>query len=264
MQPAPGDSGAAIGAALAAESLLDKKRKRTYQNPLPLYGPKLDLSGLIPLCENRNLDFTQLDKESLYLFVASEIANGKVIGWCQGRMEFGPRALGNRSILGDPRNPEMQTVINLKVKKRESFRPFAPAIMAEYLLEYFDMDQPSGWMQFVHQMKPEYLLPLAEGFRDLPIEEQLSAPKSQFPSITHADGSSRLQSVDPEEHPIFYRLLSEFHQLTGCPMLINTSFNLRGEPIVCSVEDAIHCFMQTELDMLVIENYVISRVVQDV
>lgn len=264
VQPAPGDSGAAIGAALFAESLLDHNLNRNLQNPLPLYGPKLDLTTLPQLCDQKNLKYVQLESENLFTFVASEMANGKVIGWCQGRMEFGPRALGNRSILGDPRNPEMQTVINLKVKKRESFRPFAPAIMVEYLSEYFGMDQPSGWMQFVQPMRSNYLLPLPQDVRDRPIEEQLSTPKSQFPSITHADGSSRLQSVHPEEQPIFYRLLAEFHRLTGCPMLINTSFNLRGEPIVCSVEDAITCFTETELDFLVIENYIINRVVQDV
>lgn len=259
VQPAPGDSGAAIGAALVAQSLLEERPMLHSQQSLPLYGPRLNTQDLLLLCEQQHLTCVHMEHEDLLTFVASEIDKGQVVGWCRGPMEFGPRALGNRSILGDPRNPEMQRKINLKVKKRESFRPFAPAIMAEHLSEYFEINHPSGWMQFVQPMRSEYLLPLPEGFRDLPIEQQLATPKSQFPAITHADGSSRLQSVDSEQQPLFYQLLTRFYQLTGCPMLINTSFNLRGEPIVCSVEDAIACFMQTELDLLVIENYVISR-----
>ncbi len=259
VQPAPGDSGAALGAALAAHSLLTQQPSIRPQHRLPLYGPELCTTDVLPLCEQHQLECVLMEMGELLTLVASEIANGKVIGWCQGRMEFGPRALGNRSILGDPRNPDMQTIINLKVKKRESFRPFAPAIMAEELSTYFEMEQPSGWMQFVQPMRSAYLLPLPADFKDWSVDKQLSTPKSQFPAITHADGSSRLQSVDRTEHPLFYELLAQFHKLTGCPMLINTSFNLRGEPIVCGVEDAITCFLHTELDLLVIGNYIITK-----
>lgn len=259
VQPAPGDSGAAIGAALVASSLLAEKPPLILKNHVPLYGPEADVSGLPELCKKNNLKWEHKEEEEMLSFVTEAIAKGQVIGWCQGRMEFGPRALGNRSILGDPRNPDMQQKINLKVKRRESFRPFAPAILAEHVDTYFETNSLSGWMQFVHQMKKEYLCELREDFRDLPITEQLLTEKSAFPAITHADGSSRLQTVTEEDNPIFYRLLSAFNDLTGCPMIINTSFNLRGEPIVCSTEDAVNCFVDTELDLLVIGNYVINK-----
>ncbi|MGC9451857.1 MAG: carbamoyltransferase C-terminal domain-containing protein, partial [Oceanipulchritudo sp.] len=183
------------------------------------------------------------------------LAAGKVVGWFQGRMEYGPRALGNRSILGDPRNTEMQSVLNLKIKFRESFRPFAPVVLAERAGEYFELRGDSPYMLVVDQVKPDWLYPVdddklpAEG--EARIRAFLSAKRSQLPAITHVDNSARIQTVDARRNPLFHRLMKAWEAETGCPVLVNTSFNIRGEPIVHSPEDAWRCFIGTDMDVLV-------------
>ena len=187
--------------------------------------------------------------------MARALADGKIVGYFAGRMEFGPRALGARSILGDPRRSDMQSAMNLKVKFRESFRPFAPAVLADRVSEYFDLDEESPYMLLVAPVKAARRLPTATKPRDsddmLPIINQT---RSDIPAVTHVDYSARVQTVDPERNPGFARVLSAFEALTGCSVLVNTSFNVRGEPIVCTPQDAYRCFMRTDIDLLVIED----------
>ena len=187
------------------------------------------------------------------------LAAEQVIGWFQGRMEFGPRALGNRSILGDPRSPRLQSVMNLKVKFRESFRPFAPAVLRERSHEYFDVTAESPYMLLVGSVRPELRRPPAAELNGL---QRIKHARSTVPAITHVDYSARIQTVAAEANPLFHELLVRFEQATGCPMLINTSFNVRGEPIVCSPDDAYRCFINTQMDALVIGSYVLLRSAQ--
>ncbi|MGH8490020.1 MAG: carbamoyltransferase C-terminal domain-containing protein, partial [Gammaproteobacteria bacterium] len=182
-----------------------------------------------------------------------------VVGWCQGRMEFGPRALGNRSIIGDARSPKMQSVMNLKIKYRESFRPFAPAVLAERVSDYFEIHCPSPYMLLVAPVREDLRLPMREDQENLFGIEKLNAPRSQVPAITHVDYSARIQTVHPETNPRFHALLKAFEALTSCSLLINTSFNVRGEPIVCTPEEAYRCFMRTEMDYLVFENFLMAK-----
>ena len=190
--------------------------------------------------------------------IAKEISKGKVVGWFNGRMEFGPRALGNRSILGDPRNPSMQKIINLKIKFREGFRPFAPCILEEYSHQYFVDGSVNPYMLFVTKLlerfcenKQDYELPSRDS--------NIVSNSSHVPSITHVDYSARVQTVSSQSNPDFYALINEFYRITGCPMIINTSFNVRGEPIVCSPLDAFNCFVNTNMDVLVIEDFVLKK-----
>jgi len=191
--------------------------------------------------------------------VARLINEGNAIGWFQGRMEFGPRALGNRSILADPRNPEMQKKLNLKVKFREGFRPFAPAVLAEDAQHYFDLTTPSPYMLLVQQVKKELQHAVPENYHQQSINEKLYFQKSSLPAITHIDCSARIQTVHASTNKPFHELLTAFKQLTGCAVLVNTSFNVRGEPVVCTPIEAYQCFMRTGLDYLVIENYLFSK-----
>jgi carbamoyltransferase len=184
---------------------------------------------------------------------------GKVIGWFQGRMEFGPRALGNRSILGDPRSPAMQSVMNLKVKFRESFRPFAPVVRRERVAEYFELDADSPYMLLVAPIKPGLRRPVPAGLEGL---ELLKAVRSTLPAVTHVDFSARIQTLAREANPLLYELLTRFERATGCGVLVNTSFNIRGEPIVCTPQDAYRCFVSTEMDFLVMGNAVLERAAQ--
>jgi carbamoyltransferase len=190
--------------------------------------------------------------------VAEAIDDGKVVGWFQGRMEFGPRALGGRSIIGDPRSARMQSVMNLKIKNRESFRPFAPAVLAERVSEYFELDRPSPYMMLVVPVREELRKALTPEQETLFGIEKLKVIRSELPAITHVDYSARVQTVHEDTNPKFYRLLRAFERRTGCGVLVNTSFNVRGEPIVCTPGEAYRCFMRTEMDCLVIENLLLD------
>jgi carbamoyltransferase len=191
--------------------------------------------------------------------VAAVIADGNVVGWFQGRMEFGPRALGGRSILGDPRNPEMQKKLNLKIKYRESFRPFAPSVLAEDASKYFELDSISPYMLIVADVLSDQRKPIPSNYFEMPLMDRLYVPRSDLQAITHLDFSARVQSVHKETNPRYYELLSKFRSKTGHGMLVNTSFNVRGEPIVCTPEDAYRCFMRTEMDYLVVNNYLFMK-----
>jgi len=191
--------------------------------------------------------------------VAELLAAEKVVGLCQGRMEFGPRALGGRSIIGDPRSPKMQSVMNLKIKFRESFRPFAPAVLREHVHEWFDLDGESPYMLLVADVLPSRRLDIQDAAKDLWGIEQLNVPRSTIPAVTHVDYSARVQTVRRDANPVYYDIIDAFYRLTGCPVIVNTSFNVRGEPIVCTPDDAYRCFMRTEMDALVVENFVFDK-----
>ena len=191
--------------------------------------------------------------------VASLLATGKVVGWFQGRMEFGPRALGNRSILGDPRDPEMQKKLNLKIKYREGFRPFAPAVIAGDALLFFEQWKSSPYMLLTSRVKASRRNIEPEDYSNWPLTQRLYHQRSDIPAVTHVDYSARVQSVEQSINPLFYKLLEEFRTLTGMGMLVNTSFNVRGEPMVCNPDDAYRCFMSTEMDYLVVGNYLLSK-----
>jgi carbamoyltransferase len=205
------------------------------------------------------------DEDELLECVARLIADGKIIGWFQGRMEFGPRALGARSIIGDARSPAMQQTMNLKIKYRESFRPFAPCVLREFAHEYFEMrgSDESPYMLMVAPVREQWRLPLSEAelakMKDPDLRVRVSVPRSTVPAVTHVDYSARVQTVDPERHGRFYRMMHRFYELTGCPVIVNTSFNIRGEPILCTPEQAYRCFMATDIDCLVMENCLLLK-----
>lgn len=264
IQPAAGDAGGALGAALATCHIYCGKEREIVQGNDRMKGAYLgpvfgdpEIQKVISLYHAEASYFNNFN--DLAKIVSQLIAEGKVIGWFQERMEFGPRALGNRSILADPRNSEMQLLLNNKIKFRESFRPFAPSVLAEDAPAYFDMHFPSPYMLFVAPVKECLRLPYTDAGS---MSERLRAKRSQVPAITHLDYSARVQTVDRTANPKFWQLLHDFKMLTGCPMLINTSFNVRGRPIVCSPEDAYRCFMQTEMDYLVLGNYLFDRTKQ--
>jgi carbamoyltransferase len=185
---------------------------------------------------------------------ARALADGKALGWHQGRMEFGPRALGGRSILGDPRSPAMQRTLNLKVKYRESFRPFAPSVLREDVSEWFDIDDDSPYMLLVADVRDRHRIPMTEEQKALFGIDKLNVPRSSIPAVTHVDYSARIQTVHEDTNPLYYRLLKRFKELTGCSVVVNTSFNVRGEPIVCTPEDSFRCFMGTDIDVLAVGN----------
>jgi len=261
IQPAAGDAGGAFGAALAVHyEYLNNERiadNKTDQMHNALLGPAYNSAEIKNAIEQHGLAFEELSTDELNQEIAKALAAGKVIGYFKGRMEFGPRALGARSIIADPRNPEMQSVLNMKIKFRESFRPFAPAVLEEYTAEFFDLDTPSPYMLLVAEVKQGKRLDQptdeAEGF------EKFKQIRSTIPAVTHVDYSARLQTVNREQHPDFYDLINAFYNLTGCPMVINTSFNRMDEPIVCTPEDAIKCFINTGIDILIIENYIVRK-----
>jgi carbamoyltransferase len=207
--------------------------------------------------------FAVLDEAAMIGTTADALAGQKAVGWFQGRMEFGPRSLGARSILGDPRSPEMQKTLNLKVKYRESFRPFAPAVLREDVAEWFELDSDSPYMLIVADVLKDKHRPMSPAQQALFGIDKLNVARSEIPAVTHVDYSARIQTVDGKTNPLFHKLLSQFKALTGCPVLVNTSFNVRGEPIVCTPEDAFRCFMGNELDMLVIGNCVLQKAEQD-
>jgi carbamoyltransferase len=262
VQPAAGDAGGAIGAALAAWHLeLGKPRavnggdgmKGAYLGPLYTQSDierRLSASGAV---------FDELSDRELIDATAQALADGKAVGWFQGRMEFGPRSLGARSILGDPRSPSMQKMLNLKVKYRESFRPFAPAVMREDVADWFELDGDSPYMLLVADVRRDLRRAMTEDERKLFGIDKLNVVRSKIPAVTHVDYSARIQTVHAETNPRFHALLARFKDITGCPVLVNTSFNVRGEPIVCTPEDAFHCFLGTELDLLVCGNAMLAK-----
>ena len=269
IQPAAGDAGGALGAALFVwYQLLDRPRTPhpTDSQHGSLLGPGFTTDAVQQILARRGIRHRQMADADLMQHVAGLLADGRVVGWFQGRMEFGPRALGARSILGDPRAPDMQARLNLKIKFRESFRPFAPSVLAEHAAAWFDLPrgQDSPYMLLVAPVRDEQRLPLtAEEIALLASDPDLcvrvNVPRSRVPAITHVDYSARLQTVDRDRHPRFHALLEAFYERTGCPMLVNTSFNVRGEPIVCTPEDALRCFEATNMDVLVMENCVIDK-----
>jgi carbamoyltransferase len=262
IQPAAGDAGGALGAAFAVWYEY-KNKHRPYRKgdtmKGTLLGPKFTNKSIGEKLDKIGAIYTFIEDEALLPKIAELIANEKVVGWFQGRMEFGPRALGARSILGDPRSSEMQSMMNLKIKYRESFRPFAPAVIFEDVSSYFEIENHSPYMLLVAEIKQSLRNEITKEERMLFGIEKLKAPRSSIPAITHVDYSARVQTVDGKSNPRFYELLNNFKKLTGCSVLVNTSFNIRGEPIVCSPEEAYQCFMRTEMDYLVLENYLLTK-----
>ncbi len=263
IQPAAGDAGSALGAALVAYHLQQKQPRVISEQADAMHGSYLGSEFSQVECEtrlqNQSAVFAVFDDETLIAQTADALATEKVVGWFQGRMEFGPRALGNRSILADPRSPEMQKNLNLKVKFRESFRPFAPSILAEDVADWFDLECSSPYMLLVAPIKDELKIPMSEAENALFGIDKLNVPRSTIPSVTHIDYSARVQTVHQQTNPRYHQLLTAFKQGTGCPILVNTSFNVRGEPIVHTPEDAFICFMTTDMDVLVIGNCLLHK-----
>lgn len=267
IQPAAGDAGGAIGAALAVwHGYLGKERRVQAGDSMQgsYLGPRDSHEAIERFLASEQIPYELLSDEGLLDRVSDVLAEGNVVGWHQGRMEFGPRALGGRSIIGDPRNQKMQSVMNLKIKYRESFRPFAPAVLYEDVAQYFEMGIKSPYMLMVSPVKKELCTEMTEEQNKLFGIEKLNIPRSTIPAVTHVDYSARIQTVHAETNPKFHALLKKFKSKTGCSVLVNTSFNVRGEPIVCSPEDSYRCFMRTEMDYLVIENYLLSKKEQPV
>lgn len=262
--PAPGDAGGAAGAALAASQIYYREKRESvssYDSMQGAYlGPSYSDKEIDEMCKKTKAVCRRTKSEQELLEItANALRQGKVTGWFQGRMEYGPRALGNRSILADPSNREMQSVLNLKIKFRESFRPFAPAVLAEYAVEYFDCPDASPYMGFIVPVKEKHRIPVPENYNSLSPESKLFTPRSEIQAVTHVDFSARIQTVHANTNPRFHKLISTFHRISGIPMLVNTSFNIRGEPIVCTPEDAFRCFMRTQMDMLVINNCIFIK-----
>ena len=262
IQPAAGDAGGAVGAALAIwHEYHDQPRRVNGGDSMQgaYLGPRYSNEEIIRYLDSVGAVYTQLDDEELMPKLAEVLDGENVVGWFQGRMEFGPRSLGGRSIIGDPRSKRMQSVMNLKIKYRESFRPFAPVVLAEKVSDYFELDRRSPYMLIVAPVKEERRRLMSEEEEKLFGIEKLNVARSDLPAITHVDYSARVQTVHRETNPRFHRLLEAFEQRTGCAVLVNTSFNVRGEPIVCTAEDAYRCFMRTEMDYLVLENILLHK-----
>ncbi|RMD86408.1 MAG: hypothetical protein D6808_03390 [Candidatus Dadabacteria bacterium] len=261
VQPAAGDAGGALGAAYVAYYMASKEERppRKQENFNPYLGPAFSNEEITSWLDKKGYPYSFIPDESLYKVCADELASGKVLGWFTGRMEFGPRALGARSILGDPRDAKMQKTINLKIKFRESFRPFAPAVLEEDMKEYFDFDRPSPYMLFTAPVADKARKELPPEYASLTGLDKLKVERSVIPAVTHVDYSARIQTVDGVYNKRFYRLLRAFKEASGCSVLVNTSFNIRGEPIVCTPEDAYRCFMATEMDTLVLENCLLKK-----
>ena len=265
IQPAAGDAGGSLGAALAYwyKELGKSRNNFTDQMKGSYLGPKFDENKIESELIALKANFKKTTTDEVVLSTAKELANNKTVGWFQGRMEFGPRALGGRSILADPRSEKMQKELNLKIKFRESFRPFAPSVIREHASEWFDLDCDSPYMLLVTEVNKSKRINMSNNDKKLFGIEKLNVKRSLIPAITHVDYTARVQTVHKETNPMFHNLLNEFNKITNCPVLINTSFNVRGEPIVCSVEDAFNCFMGTNLDILVIENFILFKEDQD-
>lgn len=267
IQPASSDAGGALGAALGAWYIyLENKREIVYPDAMSgcYLGPSFTNKEVKNFITKVGANAVELDDDSLLRGVAKLISEGKIVGWFQGRMEFGPRALGNRSILADPCSANMQKKLNLKIKYRESFRPFAPSVLEEELSDYYEISLNSPYMLLVSKMKKNFLEELPNGYSSFNYMEKLYTKRSKFQAVVHVDFSSRVQSVSEKTNPKFHKLLNEFKRISGYGILVNTSFNVRGEPIVCSIEDAYNCFMSTEMDFLVVENWIFDKRMQNV
>jgi len=239
IQPASGDNGGAVGAALEGYWRLADKARVPQSHYNTCLGPAFDDEAIVKALKARRLPYRQFDHDTLCREVAKLLYDDLVVGWFQGRMEFGPRALGQRSILGNACNPEMKNILNVRVKLREEFRPFAPITIEDAVQTYYDQPTPSPYMLYAPTVKP--------------------GMEKRVPASTHVDGTSRVQTVSPSQNPLFYKLLKEFEALSGVPVIINTSFNIKGEPIVCTPEDAIKCFLGTDIDYLAIGNYLVEK-----
>jgi carbamoyltransferase len=267
IQPAAGDAGGSLGAALSVwYQYLDRPREtkiagRAHKDGMKgaYLGPAFSSDDIAAFLDGAGAVYSRLDRRALIQQVAQWLAEEKVIGWFQGRMEFGPRALGARSILGDPRSPRMQSVMNLKIKFREGFRPFAPSVLRDRVSEFFQMDCESPYMLLVAPVQPALRIPMTSKQQQLFGIDKLNVPRSSIPAVTHVDYSARVQTVRREDNPLYYELIEEFGRITGCPVLVNTSFNVRGEPIVCTPREAYTCFMRTGIDYLVMEDCVLSK-----
>lgn len=267
IQPAAGDAGGAVGVALAVwHRYLSQPRTVGHNEPLhadrmrgALLGPQDSAEAVEQFLRQHNLPYTRYSREEIADVVADLLVDEKVVGLHQGRMEFGPRALGSRSIIGDPRSPQMQSVMNLKIKFRESFRPFAPSVLREHVSEWFQLDCDSPYMLLVASVETEHRCQPADDEQALWGIEKLKVIRSTVPAITHVDYSARIQTVRREVNPLYWDIIEAFRRKTGCPMVINTSFNVRGEPIVCTVEDSYRCFMRTGIDALVLETFVLHK-----
>jgi carbamoyltransferase len=266
IQPAAGDAGGALGVALLAYHRYFGGARvngsgRDHMQGASL-GPAFGDAEIEAFLQAQGAPFRRLDREDLLREVADLLDHEKVVGWFQGRMEFGPRALGNRSILGDPRSPKMQALMNLKIKFREGFRPFAPSVLRDRVAAYFELDEDSPYMLLVAPVKRERQIPMTDEEQRLWGINKLNVPRSDIPAVTHVDYSARIQTVAREDNPLYYDLLKAFEARTGCPVLVNTSFNVRGEPIVCTPEDAYRCFMRTHLDYLALGPFLLNKKAQ--
>ncbi|OLD69908.1 MAG: hypothetical protein AUI33_08625, partial [Ignavibacteria bacterium 13_1_40CM_2_61_4] len=267
IQPAAGDAGGSLGAALSVwYQYLGNSRdpeqvcRGRFDGMRGAYlGPAFDGEEIRGFLDAIGATYRQLDRPALINHVARLLAEEKVVGWFQGRMEFGPRALGARSILGDPRSPRMQSQMNLKIKFRESFRPFAPSVLRERVADFFEMDCDSPYMLLVAPVQASLRIPMTAEQKGLFGIDKLNVPRSTIPAITHVDYSARVQTVRREDNPLYYDLIAAFGRLTGCPVLVNTSFNVRGEPIVCTPDEAYTCFTRTEMDYLVLEDFALDK-----
>jgi len=263
IQPAAGDAGGALGAALFAwHQYLGKSRhsdgKKDFQQGSYL-GPRFENAWIAGYLKANKIPYIELNDEEIPEKASDLIADQKVIGWFQGRMEFGPRALGNRSIIGDARSPKMQEIMNLKIKFRESFRPFAPSVLEERVSDYFEINRASPYMLLVAPIRKEYRKEMTDDENKLFGVQKLNVTRSTVPAVTHVDYSARIQTVNKEENPLYHQMIHRFDQKYGCPLIINTSFNVRGEPIVCTPEDAYRCFMRTEMDYLIMGNFLLDK-----
>src|SRR6266850_1364341 len=280
IQPAAGDAGGALGIGLAiwhrylgqprtsAESAGVWQSSKAANNGLPVYadgmkgsylGPQNTEEEIEEFLRSKDLPYTKYSRAQLPAVVADLLAAGKIIGLHQGRMEFGPRALGGRSIIGDPRSPEMQSAMNLKIKYRESFRPFAPSVLREQVAEWFELHADSPYMLLVADVAESQRRKITAEEEMLWGIDKLNVRRSEIPAITHVDYSARIQTVRHETNPLYWEIIDAFRQKTGCPVVVNTSFNVRGEPIVCTPEDSYRCFMRTEMDFLMLENFVLDK-----
>ena len=263
IQPASGDAGGSLGAALAINYLFCKKKRNLKKNfdsmKGSLLGPSFHEEEIEKDLKDMGAVYKKFDQQEIINKTAMYLSKEKAFGWMNGKMEFGPRALGARSIIADPRSPKMQKNLNLKIKFRESFRPFAPSVLDDYAKEWFDLNEPSPYMLLVSEIHESKKIKLVDNKKDLKGLEKLYLNRSKIPAVTHVDYTARLQTVDKDINPIFFNLIKKFYEITNVPILINTSFNVRGEPIVCSARDAFKCFMGTNLDGLVIDNFLLLK-----
>ncbi len=263
VQPAAGDAGGALGVAQLIWHRTCKRSRSIAPGKDSMkgayLGPSFSPEAIQQYLDSRGAVYQRLDRSELLSRTATALADEKVVGWFNGRMEFGPRALGSRSILGDPRSPRMQAQMNIKIKFREGFRPFAPSVLCDRVSDYFEIDRESPYMLLVAPVKKERQIPMTKEQRVLWGIEKLNVPRSDIPAVTHIDYSARIQTVDRRTNPDYYDLIKRFEEMTGCGLLVNTSFNVRGEPIVCSPEDAYRCFMRTHIDYLVLGPFMLDK-----